>query len=75
MKKTLAVLAGVTALSTFAMAESFELGLVSPIQVASPEASIDGFRLSTIWTVNQDVKVLTGHGLLLKQKELLKDSD
>ncbi len=56
MKKTLAVLAGVTALSTFAMAESFELGLVSPIQVASPEASIDGFRLSTIWTVNQDVK-------------------
>ncbi len=58
MKKALAVLAGVTALSTFTMAETvgFEAGLVSPIQVASPEASVDGFRLSTIWTVNQDVK-------------------
>lgn len=58
MKKALAVLAGVAALSSFAMAEtvSFEAGLYSPVQVASPEANVDGFRLSTIYTVNQDVK-------------------
>lgn len=59
MKKALAVLAGAALLSTAAMAaevRGFELGLYSPIQLGAPEDSVDGFRLSTIWTVNQDVK-------------------
>lgn len=65
MKKILSVLFGLLVLSSFAMAEEamemskgrgFELGLVTPIQIGGRDESVDGFRLSTIWTVNQDVK-------------------
>lgn len=65
MKKILLVLCGLLLLSSFAMAEDmemakkgrgFELGLVTPIQLGGRDESVDGFRLSTIWTVNQDVK-------------------
>jgi hypothetical protein len=65
MRKILLVLCGLFMVSAFAMAEEmemakkgrgFELGLVTPIQLGGREENVDGFRLSTIWTVNQDVK-------------------
>lgn len=55
MKKTLAILFAALSLSAFAETRTFELGLVSPIQLGSPETSVDGFRLSTIYTVNDNV--------------------
>jgi len=60
MKKVLSLLVAMIVLTSVAMAEvetrGFEIGLFSPVQVGSREANVDGFRLSTIWTVNQDVK-------------------
>jgi hypothetical protein len=65
MKKILSVLFGLLVLSSFVMAEDemgmskgrgFELGLFTPVQIGGRDESVDGFRLSTIWTVNQDVK-------------------
>lgn len=56
MKKILAglFLAG----SVVSMGASFELGLLSPMQLETPNTSISGVRIGAIWTENRNVEGL-----------------
>lgn len=54
MKKLLVLFALFTSF-VFAETKSFELGLVSPVQLGSPKDDVDGFRLSLLYTENRNV--------------------
>ena len=57
MKKLLVILLGLISLSALSFSETktFELGLVSPIQLGAPTDDVDGFRLSLLYTENKNL--------------------
>ncbi|MGL4402627.1 MAG: hypothetical protein ACRCTS_02715, partial [Fusobacteriaceae bacterium] len=44
--------------STLTVGASFELGLLSPTQLQTPNSNINGVRLGLIWTENRNVEGL-----------------
>jgi len=54
MKKLLVLLILISSVA-FAETKKFELGLFSPVQIGAPTDSVDGARISLIYTENKDV--------------------
>ena len=57
MKKIIMIIAMVV-MAASAMGESFQLGLINPVQLVPESAGVDGFRLGLIYTKNSSMKGL-----------------